>query len=107
MDNGIEYQDDAEKCLFNSLSHILKTNIRDLKNQRLTDEKYREKIQSVANDLLILLLNAKNVTKFDDLENTLNVVNELISMVMDSKITDAKTIIAVLKTQKYLEAHNA
>ena len=80
LDNGIEYQDDAEKCLFNSLSHILKTNIRDLKNQRLTDEKYREKIQSVANDLLILLLNAKNVTKFDDLENTLNVVNELISM---------------------------
>lgn len=80
LDKGAKYQDDAEKCLFNSLSHILKTNIRDLKKKELNDENYRKRIQLVANDLLVLLFNAKNVKKFDDLDNTLNVINELVAM---------------------------
>ena len=80
LERGPEYQDCAEKCLYNSLSHILKTNLRDLKRYKLEDESYKNKIQSVANDLLKLLFNAKNVKKFADFDNTLNVINELMEM---------------------------
>ena len=82
---GEEYRDDAEKCLFNSLSHILKTYMRDLVSGRVENMEYRDKIQVVTNDLIKLLLHAKNVKKFDDLDNVLSIVNQLLEQEVINK----------------------
>lgn len=93
---GEEYRDDAEKCLFNSLSHILKTYMRDLKNNNVKNTEYTDKIQIITNDLINLLLQAKNVKKFDDLDNVLEVINQLLEQKVIAKekmpIIDVKCI---------------
>ena len=81
---GEEYRDDAEKCLFNSLSHILKTYMRDLVNDKVKKTEYTDKIQIITNDLINLLLQARNVKKFDDLDNVLEVINQL----LEQKVID-------------------
>jgi len=75
---GEDYRDAAEKCLFNSLTHIIKTYLRDLHRGIVKETEYRDEIQLVTNNIMSLLLNTDNVTKFDDLDNDLNIINELI-----------------------------
>ena len=82
---GEEYRDDAEKCLFNSLAHILKTYMRDLVSGNVDGIDFRDNIQIVANNLIELLLHASNVKKFDDLDNVLDVINGLIDFGTISK----------------------
>jgi len=75
---GKQYQDDAERCLFNSLSHVLKMYMKDYSSNRISKIEYNEEIQSVVNDIINLLLNTKNVKKFRDLDNVLSIINKLI-----------------------------
>jgi len=82
---GEEYRDDAEKCLFNSLSHILKTYMRDLVSDKVKKTEYTDKIQKITNDLINLLLQARNVKKFDDLDNVLEVINQLLEQKVIAK----------------------
>lgn len=84
--NRVNCMPKLRKCLFNSLSHILKTYMRDLISGKVQGIDYREDIQLVANDLIFLLLHANNVEKFDDLDNVLDVVNQL----QDLEIIDKK-----------------
>ena len=81
---GKEYQDNAEKCLFNSLSHVLKMYMKNYSNGKIESFEYKDKIQSVANDIVNLLLNTKNIKKFRDLDNVLSIINKLI----DSNVLD-------------------
>lgn len=81
---GKEYQDNAEKCLFNSLSHVLKMYMKSFSNGEIENFEYKDKIQTVANDIVNLLLNTKNIKKFRDLDNVLSIINKLI----DSNVLD-------------------
>ena len=84
LSNGIEYQDSADKILFNSLVHIIRNYIRDLKSDKLKKGEFQNEIQSVVNDLIYLLLNSTNVAKYRKLSEVLNIINEL----LDKKIVD-------------------
>ncbi len=75
---GIEHKAAAEKCLFNGLSHILKTYMRDIKFNKVVVGDFKEKLQIVANDLIMLLLNSDDVSIYDDLDNTLDILNYLL-----------------------------
>ncbi len=77
---GENYRDVAEKCLFNGLTHILKTYKRDLDSKKINAGDYKNKIEQVAYDIMNLLLNCEDITKFDDLDNVLKVIDELIEM---------------------------
>lgn len=72
------YQDYAEQCLFNSLAHVLKMYIKDYKLDKLEENLYKYEIQQLVNDIINLLLDAKNVKKFRDLDNVLSIINTLI-----------------------------
>lgn len=74
---GKEYQDAADKIIYNSLVHILRYVMRDYKNNVLDKDEYKDEIQKVSNELIELLLNAKNVQKFRKLEEVLDIINEL------------------------------
>lgn len=74
---GKEYQDAADKIIYNSLVHILRYVMRDYKNNVLDKDEYKDEIQKIANELIELLLNAKNVQKFRKLEEVLDIINEL------------------------------
>lgn len=74
---GTEYRDAAEKILYNSLVHILRNFMRDHKNNVLEENEFKEDIQVVVNDLINLLLNAKEVKKFRKLDEVLAIINEL------------------------------
>lgn len=78
LSQGTEYQDAAEKILYNSLVHILRYYMRDYKNNVLSENEYKEEIQTIVNELIILLLNSKNVGKFRKLDEVLSIINELI-----------------------------
>lgn len=78
VNNGEEFQDAADKILFNSLVHILRYYMRDHKRGVLNNGEFQEEIQSVANDLMNLLLHAKNVKKFRKLDEVLEIINDLI-----------------------------
>ena len=77
---GDSHRDDAEKILFNSLSHILKMYLRDINDKKILLLDYNDKLQQVANDLMYLLLHAKNIEKFKDIDNVLSVVDRLIDL---------------------------
>lgn len=77
LSQGIEYKDAAEKILYNSLVHILRNYMRDYKNNVLEENEYQEEIQVVVNDIINLLLKAKDVKKFRKLEEVLSIINEL------------------------------
>lgn len=79
LNMGEEYKDTAEKCLFNSLTHIVKTYMRDLKRGIVTDKEYQNEIQNVTNNIIYLLLHTDNVRKFDDLDNNLEIINRLLN----------------------------
>lgn len=81
---GEEYRDAAEKILYNSLVHILRNFMRDYKNKTLEENEFKVEIQSVINDIITLLLSAKNVKKFRKLDEVLSIINELI----DNNIID-------------------
>ena len=74
---GDEYKDASEKILYNSLVHILRNYMRDYKNNILKEDEFKEEIQSVVNDIITLLLKAKNVKKFRKLDEVLSIINEL------------------------------
>lgn len=74
-DIGEDYHIYAEICLYNSLAHVLRLYFRDYLN---TKEKFNNRIQSVVNDIMNLLLNSKNINSFPDLENILNIIQNLI-----------------------------
>lgn len=76
---GEEYTDAAEKILYNSLVHIVRNYMRDHKNGVLNNNEYQDEIQTVVNDTISLLLNAKNVKKFRKLDEVLEIINQLIS----------------------------
>ena len=75
---GKEFQDDAERCLFNSLAHVLKMYMKDYTIGKIKNSEYKDQIQTVAIDIINLLLNTKNVKKFRDLDNVLSIINKLI-----------------------------
>ena len=77
LTQGTEYRDAAEKILYNSLVHILRNFMRDYKNNVLEENEFKEDIQVVVNDLINLLLNAKEVKKFRKLDEVLAIINEL------------------------------
>lgn len=77
LTQGTEYRDAAEKILYNSLVHILRIFMRDYKNNVLEENEFKEDIQVVVNDLINLLLNAKEVKKFRKLDEVLAIINEL------------------------------
>ena len=85
---GSDYKDYAEQCLFNSLSHVLKMYIKDYKLSKLKDNLYKDEIQKLVNDIISLLLNAKNVKKFRDLDNVLSIINTLI----ENKVIDKEKL---------------
>ncbi|MBE6153208.1 MAG: glycosyltransferase [Firmicutes bacterium] len=74
---GEEYRDAAEKILYNSLVHILRNYMRDYKNNILKENEFKDEIQNVVNDIISLLLKAKNVKKFRKLDEVLSIINEL------------------------------
>ena len=74
---GEEYKDAAEKILYNSLVHILRNYMRDYKSNILKENEFKDEIQSVVNDIISLLLKAKNVKKFRKLDEVLSIINEL------------------------------
>ena len=78
LSRGEEYRDAAEKILYNSLVHILRNYMRDYKNNLLEENEYQSEIQDVVNNIINLLLRAKNVKKFRKLEEVLSIINELI-----------------------------
>lgn len=78
VNNGEEFQDAADKILYNSLVHIIRYYMRDHKRNVLNNGEFQEEIQSVANDLMSLLLHAKNVKKFRKLDEVLEIINDLI-----------------------------
>ena len=78
VNNGEEFQDAADKILYNSLVHIIRYYMRDHKRDALNNGEFQEEIQSVANDLMSLLLHAKNVKKFRKLDEVLEIINDLI-----------------------------
>lgn len=75
---GCEYQEQAEICLYNSLAHVLKMFMRDYIKDNSIADKYKSKIQILANDLMNLLLNVKDVNKYRDLDNVLSIINKLL-----------------------------
>ena len=75
---GNEYEPKAEICLFNSLTHVLKMFMRDYVRDCIIADEYKDKIQSLANDIMNLLLNTKDVKKFRDLDNVLSIINRLL-----------------------------
>lgn len=75
---GEEYRDAAEKILYNSLVHILRNFMRDYKNKNLQKDEYKKEIQNIVNEIITLLLNAKNVKKFRKLDEVLDIINKLI-----------------------------
>lgn len=75
---GEEYRDAAEKILYNSLVHIVRNFMRDHKNGILEKGEYADEIQDVINDIINLLLTAKNVKKFRKLDEVLEIINQLI-----------------------------
>lgn len=77
LSRGEKYRDAAEKILYNSLVHILRNYMRDYKNNVLEENEYQAEIQDVVNDIINLLLRAKNVEKFRKLEDVLSIINEL------------------------------
>ncbi len=77
LSRGEKYRDAAEKILYNSLVHILRNYMRDYKNNVLEENEYQAEIQDVVNDIINLLLRAKNVEKFRKLEEVLSIINEL------------------------------
>lgn len=86
LKNGIEYQDSADKILYNSLVHIIRNYIRDFKKGVLYNGEFQSEMQSVVNDLINLLLHSQNVKKFRKLDEVLEIINELI----ENKIIDKK-----------------
>lgn len=76
---GTEYKSNAEMCLFNSLSHVLKMFMKDYVKDCSIANEYKSKIQVLVNEIMILLLNTKNVKKFRDLDNILSIVNQLLN----------------------------
>lgn len=80
LNQGDDYQDAAEKILYNSLVHILRYYIRDYKNNVLVEDEYKEEIQTVVNELISLLLTSKNVSKYRKLDEVLSIINELMDV---------------------------
>ncbi len=79
MSFGEEYKDAAEKILYNSLVHILRNYKRDYNNKVLKEGEFKEEIESVTNDLIELLLHAKDVKKFRKLDEVLEIIKELVN----------------------------
>ena len=75
---GKEYESKAEICLFNSLAHVLKMFMKDYVKDCSIASGYKDKIQSLVNDIMNLLLNTKDVKKFRDLDNVLSIINRLL-----------------------------
>ena len=78
LEQGVEYQEAAEKILYNSLVHILRYYMRDYKNNVLEEGEYKEEIQTVTNELIYLFLTSKNVSKYRKLDEVLSIINELV-----------------------------
>lgn len=86
LSQGTDYKDAAEKILYNSLVHILRNFTRDYKGNILEKGEFKDEIQEITNDLINLLLNAKDVKKFRKLDEVLSIINELIEgEVIDKK----------------------
>lgn len=86
MSFGLEYQDIAEKILYNSYVHILRNYIRDYKNKLLENNEFQDEIQEIVNNIISLLLQANNVCKFRKLEEVLIIINTLVEgNVIDSQ----------------------
>ena len=75
---GNEYEPKAEICLFNSLTHVLKMFMKDYVRDCSIADEYKDKIQLLANDIMNLLLNTKDVKKIRDLDNVLSIINRLL-----------------------------
>ena len=85
---GEEYRDAAEKILYNSLVHILRNFMRDYKGNVLEKNEFKDEIQSITNNLINLLLNAKDVKKFRKLDEVLSIINEL----TEAKVIDKEKL---------------
>lgn len=83
---GNEYKEEAEKFLFNSLAHVLKTYMRDYKSGIL-DNYYFDEMQELVNKIIKVLFVASDVSKFKDLDNVLNIIEQLLN---DNIITQEK-----------------
>mgnify|MGYP004536373933 FL=1 len=88
LSQGPDYKDAAEKILYNSLVHILRNFMRDYKGNVLEKGEFKDEIQCITNDLINLLLNAKNVKKFRKLDEVLSIINEL----TESKVIDKEKL---------------
>lgn len=75
---GEDYKLQAEICLFNSLTHVLKMFMKTYINDNTIAEEYKDRIQVLSNDIMDLILNSKDVGKFRDLDNVLSIINQLI-----------------------------
>lgn len=78
LSQGEEYRDAAEKILYNSLVHIIRNYMRDHKDGILEKNEFKDELQGVTNDLISLLLTAKDVKKFRKLDEVLSIVNTLV-----------------------------
>lgn len=74
---GMAHKMDANKILFNGLSHIIKMYFRDLKLKKITSKQYNKEIQQTTNDLLKLLFDSENISEYFDIENVLNIIRSL------------------------------
>ena len=75
---GDKYKDAAEKFLFNSLAHVLKTYMRDYKSSIL-DNYYFDEMQDLVNKIINLLFATEDVSKFKDLDNVLGIIEQLLN----------------------------
>ena len=90
---GSEHILDANKILYNGLSHVLKMYYRDLKLKKIVPGQYKEEIQQTTNDLLNLLYNSEDISQYIDIENVLNVIRDLkLEKAIDSDKTATKEI---------------
>ena len=88
LSQGPNYKDAAEKILYNSLVHILRNFMRDYKGNVLEKNEFKDEIQSITNNLINLLLNAKDVKKFRKLDEVLSIINEL----TETKVIDKEKL---------------
>ena len=88
LSQGPDYKDAAEKILYNSLVHILRNFMRDYKDNVLEKDEFKDEIQGITNNLINILLNAKDVKKFRKLDEVLSIINEL----TEAKVIDKEKL---------------
>ncbi len=74
----------ADKFLHFCLANILRLFARDFKAGKILTDEYNDRIQKVVNEFTNVLFNASDITKFDDLDNLLGIIN----LLLENKVID-------------------